>query len=131
MASDPSHSNECVAHQIAESREALARSKRLAGRHTQEPLPTEDDPHTATGYPETDQQRIAAAAAIKTYSRFARHRSMAEDQVQLHRELELYRELLREFPDGAANATLHDVVEELEQRLRDHNKTVPAQPSCD
>lgn len=67
---------------------------------------------------------------METYSRFARHRRMTEDQVQLHRELELYRQLLREFPDGAANATLRDVVEELEQRLRDHSQTGSTQPDA-
>jgi hypothetical protein len=35
------------------------------------------------------------------------------------RELDLCRELLREFPDGAANGTLLDVVEEIEQQLHD------------
>jgi hypothetical protein len=45
---------------------------------------------------------------------------MAEDhdRTKIQRELDLYRELLRQFPDGAANATLHDIIEELEQQLR-------------
>jgi phosphatidate phosphatase APP1 len=42
---------------------------------------------------------------------------MAEDRdkLTLQREIELYRELLRQFPDGAAAATIRDLIEELEQ----------------
>jgi hypothetical protein len=39
------------------------------------------------------------------------------EKAELQRELERYRDLLREFPKGATNETLIDYIAELEQQL--------------
>jgi Zn-dependent M32 family carboxypeptidase len=40
------------------------------------------------------------------------------DRRAIEHEIEVYRALLREFPDGATNATIRDLIAELEQELR-------------
>jgi hypothetical protein len=45
---------------------------------------------------------------------------MAEerDKRAIEREIETYRALLREFPDGATSAPVRDLIAELERELR-------------
>jgi Ca2+-binding EF-hand superfamily protein len=43
---------------------------------------------------------------------------MKDGQRELEGQLQRYRDLLREFPQGPTNATIRDLIEELEQKLR-------------
>ena len=40
------------------------------------------------------------------------------DTLTIAREIEVYRELLREFPDGPASETIRELIAELEKELR-------------